>query len=146
MARNNLTEFPEQIKTIPNLTWLSLNDNELRDISFIDNRLGKLEKLYLYSNEIEHFPKEIKYLPHLKELLIFDNQIDSIPDYFSTLTNLEILEIWDNPIKYISPEIKKLQKLRQMRIDDDNLTTQDKENLRSWLPNCTINFQTRADK
>ena len=146
MARNNLTEFPEQIKTIPNLTWLSLNDNELKDISFIDNRLGKLEKLYLYSNEIEHFPKEIKYLPHLKELLIFDNQIDSIPDYFSTLTNLEILEIWDNPIKYISPEIKKLQKLRQMRIDDDNLTTQDKENLRSWLPNCTINFQTRADK
>ena len=146
MARNNLTVFPEQIKTLPNLTRLSLNDNEFTDISFIDNRFSKLERLYLYSNEIEHIPTEIKYLSNLKELLIFDNKIDSIPDYFSTLTNLETLEIWNNPIKYISPEIKKFQKLRQMRIDDDNLTIQDKENLKRWLPNCTINFQTRADK
>lgn len=146
MARNKLTVFPEQIKTIPNLTWLSLNDNELKDISFVDNKLGKLETLYLYTNEIEGISTKIKYLSNLKELLIFDNKIDSIPDYFSTLTNLEKLEIWDNPIKYITPEIKKLQKLRQLRIDDDNLTIEDKENLKNWLPNCTINFQTRADK
>lgn len=146
MARNQLTVFPEQIKTIPNLTWLSLNDNKLKDISFVDNRLGKLETLYLYTNEIESISTDIKYLSSLKELLIFDNKIDSIPDYFSTLTNLEKLEIWDNPINYITPEIKKLQKLRQLRIDDDNLTIQDKENLKNWLPNCTINFQTRADK
>jgi hypothetical protein len=146
MARNNLTEFPEQIKTLPNLTWLSLNDNELKDIAFIDNRLSKLERLYLHSNEIKSISTEIKYLLSLKELLLFDNKIDSIPDYFSSLTNLENLEIWDNPIKYITPEIKKLQKLRQMRIDDDNLTIQDKDNLKKWLPNCTINFQTRAGK
>jgi len=146
MARNRLTKIPEQIKNIPNLTWLSLNDNELTDISFIDKRLSKLETLYLYTNEIKNLSTEIKYLSNLRELLIFDNKIDSLPNHFSSLTNLEKLEIWDNPIKYISPEIAKLKKLKQMRLDDDNLTTQDKENLKKWLPNCTINFQTRADK
>lgn len=146
MARNELTKIPERIKTIPNLTWLSLNDNELTDISFIDKRLSKLETLYLYTNKIKSISTAIKYLPNLRELLIFNNKIDSLPDHFSSLTNLEKLEIWDNPIKYISPELAKLKKLKQMRLDGDNLTTQDKENLKKWLPNCTIDFQTRADK
>lgn len=146
LARNNLAVFPEQIKSLPSLTWLSLNDNELKDISFIDSKLNKLETLYLYSNEIESITPQIKHLSMIKELLIFDNKIDSIPDYFSSLMNLEKLEIWNNPIKFVSPEIKKLKKLRQMRIDDDYLTAEDKENLRTWLPNCTIDFQTRADK
>ena len=144
---DNETSFlPDQVKNIPNLTWLLLNDNKFQDISFIDARLQKLEMLYLYTNKIKKISVEIKLLPNLKELVIFDNQIDSIPDCISALTNLERFEIWNNPIKYISPEIKKLQKLKEMRIDDDYLTEQDKQNLKIWLPNCTIHFQTRKEK
>ncbi len=145
-SNNGTSLLPDQVKNIPNLTWLSLNDNKFQTISFIDKRLHKLKILYLYTNEIKQISAEISLLPNLKELLIFDNQIDSIPDCISALTNLEKFEIWDNPIKYISPEIKKLQKLKEMRIDDDFLTVQDKQNLKSWLPNCTIHFQTRKDK
>lgn len=145
-SSNGTSYLPEEVKNIPNLKWLSLNDNKFKDLTFIDSRLHKLETLYLYTNQIKNISSQIHFLPNLKELLIFDNQIDSIPDYISYLRNLEKLEIWDNPIKYISPEIKKLTKLREMRIDDDYLTQQDKLNLKKWLPNCTINFQTRADK
>ena len=145
-SSNQTSHLPDQVKNIPNLIWLSLNNNKFQDLTFIDSRLHKLQMLYLYTNEVKHISSEIKLLPNLKELLVFDNQIDSIPDCISSLTNLEKFEIWDNPIKYISPEIKKLTKLKEMRIDDDYLTLQDKQNLKTWLPNCTINFQTRADK
>lgn len=145
-SSNETSHLPDQVKNIPNLIWLSLDNNKFQDLTFIDSRLHKLQMLYLYTNEVKHISSKIKLLPNLKELLVFDNQIDSIPDCISSLTNLEKFEIWDNPIKYISPEIKKLTKLKEMRIDDNYLTPQDKKNLKSWLPNCTINFQTRADK
>jgi hypothetical protein len=145
-SHNNLTKFPDQLKSIPNLTWLSLNDNLFRDFSFIDGRLKKLETLYLYTNKIKSISSETKYLGNLKELLIFDNEIDRIPENISDLKNLEKLEIWDNPIKYISPKIAELTKLKSIRLDDDYLTPKDKDNLKKWLPNCSINFQTRNEK
>ncbi len=146
IARNDLTILPEQIKSIPNLTWLSLNSNEFKDLSFIDSRLKKLETLYLYTNQVSTISKETQHLTNLKELLIFDNRIDSIPDNISDLLSLEKLEIWNNPISYISPSISKLVNLKSIRIDDDHLTQTDKNNLKNWLPNCKINYQTRSEK
>jgi len=146
ISRNGLMKFPEQIKAIPNLTWLSLNDNQLMDISFIDERLNKLETLFLYTNKVKKMSEETRHLNRLRELLIFDNEIDSIPDNISDLRNLENLEIWDNPIEYISPKISGLKKLKSMRLDDDYLTQRDKDNLRKWLPNCEITYQTRKEK
>lgn len=146
IARNGLTKFPDQIKTIPNLTWLSLNSNEFRDFSFIDKRLKNLETLYLYTNKVKSISEETKFLGNLKELLIFDNEIESIPDNIADFKNLEKLEIWDNPIKSISPKIAELTKLKSIRLDDDFLTQTDKDNLKKWLPNCEINYQTRSEK
>jgi Leucine-rich repeat (LRR) protein len=78
---------------------------------------------------------------NLKELLIFDNEIDSIPDCIGSLINLEKLEIWSNPIEYVTPEIQKLTKLKSMRMEKDNLTEEQMEEIRKWLPNTEINFQ-----
>lgn len=146
ISRNGLTVFPEQIKTIPNLTWLSLNSNKFSDFSFIDGRLKHLETLYLYTNKVKSISGETKFLGNLKELLIFDNEIERIPDNISDLKNLEKLEIWDNPIKSISPKIARLTKLKSIRLDDDFLTKTDKDNLKMWLPNCKINYQTKSEK
>lgn len=146
ISHNELKIVPEQIKNIPNLKELSLNDNRLESISFVDLRLVKLESLDLYSNKITELSKETKFLINLKRLQIFDNQIGEIPDNISDLVKLEFLEIWDNPVKRISPEIKKLKNLKSMRIDDDYLSESDKENLKAWLPNCQIFFQTRSKK
>lgn len=146
ISHNNLKTVPEQIKNIPNLRKLQLNDNNLEDISFVDQRLSKLEELDLYSNEISKLSEETKHLTNLKRLMIFDNQIAEIPDNIGDLINLEYLEIWDNPIKRISPKIGKLKNLKAMRMDDDFLTETDKQNLRLWLPNCEISFQTRSKK
>ncbi len=146
LSGNELTLFPELIKSIPKLTWLSLNDNQLSDLSFIDGKLRKLEILYLYTNKIKNISTETIFLGNLKELLLFDNEIERIPDNISDLKNLEKLEIWNNPIKYISPKISQLKNLKSIRIDDDYLTQTDKDNLKKWLPNCEINYQTRNEK
>jgi hypothetical protein len=146
IARNGLTKFPDQIKTIPNLTWLSLNGNQFTDFSFIDSRLKHLEILYLYTNKVKSISRETKFLVNLKQLLIFDNEIESIPDNIADLKNLEKLEIWDNQIKSISPKIAGLTKLKSLILDDDFLTQTDKDNLKKWLPNCEINYQTRSEK
>jgi hypothetical protein len=66
IARNGLTIFPEQIKSIPNLTSLSLNSNEFANFSFIDDRLNKLKTLDLYSNQVTTISKETYHLTNLK--------------------------------------------------------------------------------
>lgn len=141
LDHNDFKKVPEPILTIPNLKRLQLNNNKLTDLKFIDERLGGLESIYLYSNELKQIDCEIVHLKSLKKLLIFGNDIDSIPDCVASLTNLEQLEIWSNPIKYISPEIQKLTKLKSMRIERDNLTEEQMEELRKWLPNTEIDFQ-----
>lgn len=146
ISRNNLNNLPNEIKNIPNLKWLSLNGNSFTNLSFIDKELKNLETLYLYTNEINELGNETKYLSNLKELSIFDNKIESIPENIGDLINLRKLEIWNNPIKSISSNISKLTNLRTLRIDDDYLTKKDKENLKNWLPNCEINYQTRSEK
>lgn len=146
ISRNKLTRLPDQIKNIPNLNWLSLNGNSFTNLSFIDKRLEKLETLYLYTNKVSALGTETKYLSNLKELLIFDNLIESIPENIEDLINLQKLEIWNNPIKSVSSNISKLTSLKILRIDDDYLTEEDKDNLKNWLPNCEIKYQTRSDK
>lgn len=141
LDHNDFKNVPEPILTIPNLKRLKLNNNELTDLKFIDKRLEGLESIYLYSNELKQIDCEIKNLVNLKELLIFGNEIDSIPDCIGSLTNLEKLEIWSNPIKYVTPEIQKLTKLKSMRMEKDNLTDEQMEEIRKWLPNTEINFQ-----
>ncbi|HPF11199.1 MAG TPA: hypothetical protein PLP62_07090 [Flavobacteriaceae bacterium] len=141
LDHNELKKVPEPILTIPNLKRLGLNNNKLTDLKFIDERLEGLESIYLYSNELNQIDCEIENLKSLKELLIFGNEIDSIPDCIASLTNLEKLEIWSNPIKYVSPEIQKLTKLKSMRMEKDNLTEEQMEQIRKWLPNSEINFQ-----
>lgn len=141
LDHNEFKKVPEPILTIPNLKRLGLNNNKLIDLKFIDERLEGLESIYLYSNELKQIDCEIENLKSLKELLIFGNEIDSIPDCIASLTNLEKLEIWSNPIKYVSPEIQKLTKLKSMRMEKDNLTEEQMEEIRKWLPNTEINFQ-----
>lgn len=141
LDHNEFKIVPESILTLPNLKRLGLNNNKLTDLKFIDERLEGLESIYLYSNEIKQIDCEIENLKSLKELLIFDNEIDSIPNCIGSLTNLEKLEIWSNPIKYVSPEIQKLTNLKTMRMEKDNLTEDQMEAIRKWLPNAEINFQ-----
>lgn len=141
LDHNEFKKVPEPILTIPNLKRLGLNNNKLTDLKFIDERLEGLESIYLYSNELKQIDCEIENLKSLKELLIFGNEIDSIPDCIASLTNLEKLEIWSNPIKYVSPEIQKLTKLKSMRMEKDNLTEEQMEEIRKWLPNTELNFQ-----
>ncbi|PQJ81121.1 leucine-rich repeat domain-containing protein [Polaribacter glomeratus] len=146
ISRNKLTQLPDEIKNIPNLKWLSLDGNSFTNLSFVDKRLEKLETLDLYSNKIHKLGIETHYLSNIKVLLIFDNQIESIPENIGDMVQLEKLEIWDNPIKSISSNIRKLTNLKSLKIDDDFLTKKDKENLKNWLPNCSIKYQTRSDK
>lgn len=141
LDHNEFKKVPEPILTIPNHKRLGLNNNKLTDLKFIDERLEGLESIYLYSNELKQIDCEIENLKSLKELLIFGNEIDSIPGCIASLTNLEKLEIWSNPIKYVSPEIQKLTKLKSMRMEKDNLTEEQMEEIRKWLPNTEINFQ-----
>lgn len=141
LDHNDYENVPESILTLPNLKNLHLNNNSLTDIKFVDERLTGLESIYLYSNSITQLDCEIGHLVNLKELLIYGNEIDSIPDCIAELKNLENLQIWSNPIKYVSPELSQLTNLRTLRMEKDDLTEDQMNEIRSWLPNCKIDFQ-----
>lgn len=141
LDHNDYSSVPEAILTLPSLKNLRVNNNLITDLKFIDERLSGLESLYLYSNSLTKIDCEIGYASNLQELLIYDNEIDSIPDCISQLQCLKNLQIWGNPITYVSPELGRLTNLRTLRIEKENLTEEQMEEIRSWLPNCKINFQ-----
>ena len=141
LDHNDYENVPESILTLPKLKNLRLNDNLLTDLKFIDERLAGLEELHVYSNSITQIDCQVGFAINLEELLIFDNEIDSIPDCISQLQSLKNLQIWGNPITYVSPELGRLTNLRTLRMEQENLTEKQMEEIRSWLPNCKINFQ-----
>ncbi len=141
LDHNDYSSVPEAILTLPSLKNLRLNNNLITDLKFIDERLSGLESLYLYSNSLTKIDCEIGYASNLQELLIYDNEIDTIPDCISQLQSLKNLQIWGNPVTYVSPELGRLTNLRTLRIEKENLTEKQMEEIRSWLPNCKINFQ-----
>lgn len=70
-----LTEFPDVILTMPNLTALYLAANEIKSVPAGIGNLSNLENINLDGNQIKSLPKEIGQLKKLKELSLLGNPI-----------------------------------------------------------------------
>jgi len=102
-----LTEIPETITQLTNLTKLSLNNNQITEIPEAITQLTNLTELYLNNNQITEIPEAIAQLTNLTELYLYNNQITEIPEAITQLINLEILNLGSNQITEISEAIAK---------------------------------------
>jgi internalin A len=70
---NQLTELPQSIGNLTNLTTLSLSDNQLTKLPESIGNLTNLEILYLDYNQLTELPESIGNLTNLEQLWLGDN-------------------------------------------------------------------------
>lgn len=93
-----LTELPNSILTIENLTKISVQKNLISEIPVSIGQLANLTSLDLQANKISVIPKEISGCIALTEIDISSNQISSI-DPICSLSHLKIINFINNKVK-----------------------------------------------
>jgi Leucine-rich repeat (LRR) protein len=81
------------------LTELSLQNNEIKEIPKEIQYLVELLNLYLGNNQIIEIPKEIQFLIQLMDLFLHENNIKEIPLEIINLRNLITFLYYANPIE-----------------------------------------------
>lgn len=117
-----LKVLPKEINLLENLHVLSVNGNELTEISKELCTLINLKKIIFAGNLITEIPKEIGKLTNLELLNLGENQITHIPPEISLLTKLEALLLFKNRIKKLPKEIAKLTNLTALNFDNNKIT------------------------
>ena len=113
LENKGLTELPEEIGKLKNLTELYLAFNQISKIPNAIAKLKNLSVLYLDHNQISEIPSAITELTNLTVLYLNNNKISKIPNAISELKNLKILNLSDNLIREIPETIIQLENLER---------------------------------
>lgn len=114
-----LTEIPEGVFTLTNLTALYLGENQLTTLPSEIEKLTKLETFELSRNKLKTLPTEIGKLAKLTSLNISHNQLTTLPSEVGELANLQRLILHDNLLTDLPNEIGRLINLRTLRLGSD---------------------------
>lgn len=77
--KNRITEIPDEIINLKNLSNLNLKNNAVKHISTNFSHLSKVKKLNLENNDLTDLPEEIANMKNLEELGLAGNPFDLLP-------------------------------------------------------------------
>lgn len=118
-----LTEIPEDIDKLAEVTRLCLSNNQLKNFGTGKiNNLKSLQILELERNLFEHFPASIFNLRLLVALDFSKNSLTSIPPEIGNLVCLECLNLSENDISELPKEIGELFNLVELRLSKNKLS------------------------
>jgi len=149
------------ISQLKNLKELDLSENGLSDLPMSLTKLTQLKELWLDNNIFTSVPESVKSLSNLEYLRFFSNNIDSLnitsgdlkslkgidlcynkfdtfPMELINLNKLESVVMWYNEISTIPEDITSLKNLRRLNLQHNNLDEQQKNKLKSQLPNTKL--------
>jgi len=119
---NNLVQvISDSIATFQELEYISLNANELVQVSPQLFSLPNLVQLHLRHNQIRHLGNYEKTITALKKLDISFNKIDTLPASIYNENKLNYLDAYNNELEFISSDIKKLSALRFLFLGRNHL-------------------------
>jgi internalin A len=120
---NQITTIPDGLGELKNLTTLVLDSNQITTIPDCVGELKNLTYLGLDSNQITTIPDCVGELKNLTYLGLDSNQITTIPDCIGKLRNLTELWLSSNQITTIPDCIGKLRNLTELALDSNQITT-----------------------
>ncbi|TYQ28212.1 COR domain-containing protein [Pseudanabaena sp. UWO310] len=114
---NRIEKIPESIGNLTNLTTLSLSGNQIKEIPDTISNLSKLTTIFLYSNQIKEITEAVCSLSNLVELNLSWNQIKKIPSSIISLSSLRVINITANQIKEIPDALILLPRLEKFYLE-----------------------------
>jgi len=106
-----LTELPESIGKLKQLTSLKLSYNKLTTLPDSLGQLTQLTELDLSNNQLTALPDSLGQLTQLTKLDLSSNRLAVLPDTIGRLRNLALLNLLGNQLTTIPEYIEKLTKL-----------------------------------
>jgi Leucine-rich repeat (LRR) protein len=139
LRKEKFTVFPIELWQFPNLQYLDLSKNEIRDIPDSINAFQNLQVLHLSRNNIEYMPRTIGDLSNLRILEVNQNDLYLLPPQLGKLGQLQVLDLWDNNISRFPEELKQLSgNLKVLDLRSILINYENQERIRSMLPKTKI--------
>ncbi|MGL4382645.1 MAG: leucine-rich repeat domain-containing protein, partial [Bacilli bacterium] len=110
------------IELLVNLTYLELDNNNIKVVPDAIDQLKDLDFLYLNFNQLKSLPESIGNLKKLRFLLVEGNQIDSLPTSIGSMTSLTTLLLTDNFLSNVPSSISNLSNLELLYLDNNKFT------------------------
>lgn len=124
IIENKLGIFSIDLSSSPNLKFIDLTQNKLRDIAWISTAsINSIEHLRLYDNEIAELPDGICGLDSLKTFSLENNQITEIPDCLFKMKSLKRAYFTGNQIRKINLSVENGKKFERISIRDNPIDT-----------------------
>ena len=158
IENKNLTDVPEGLGNLSQLTYLSLALNQLTNLEGLE-KLKKLETLSLVQNNLTDV-KSLEKLDQLTDLHLWGNKLTELPEGLEKLDQLTDLDLSINKLTDVKglenltqleelvldrnqlTDVKGLEKLKNLYklslYDNPDLTKAQIDELKKALPNCTI--------
>jgi Leucine-rich repeat (LRR) protein len=132
---HDLTELPEELGNLKQLTTLSVNKcpsgwqvrpepktlNKLSSIPEWVCGLSNLRHLYFEGNAITEIPSDIGALKHLEQLWLPENSISAIPDSISQCSKLTCISLRNNKIRIITESLFECIKLEFLSLEANKI-------------------------
>jgi Leucine-rich repeat (LRR) protein len=116
-----LTELPDLLWQLTQLTKLNLSDNQLMSLPDSLGQLTQLTKLNLSDNQLMSLPESLERLTQLTELDLSSNQLTSLPESIGQLRSLLSLQLMYNHLSSLPDSITNLEQLRYLNLGGNKL-------------------------
>ena len=150
LRRNNLTEWPPQLRSFTRLKHLDISYNPLASVSPDVARLPNLERLFLNNTRIKTLPPALGDLGRLEYLHLNHTPLAALPKEVGKLKKLTRLVMDHTKVEKLPSEINGLTDLTRLDIRSTLLTTlpsiPDLKKIESiWAENCQIDSLSLED-
>ncbi len=124
----NLTELPESLSELTQLTRLDVSGNLLEALPESLGQLKKLERLFAYQNRLRVLPDWLADLGQLRVLQFWANQLRELPKMLGEIRGLKVFNVQHNRLTALPESLSQLKRLEHLQIAYNALG-----NLPEWL-------------
>ena len=116
-----LTELPDSLWKLTQLTELNLTDNKLTTLPPSLGQLTQLTELNLSSNQLTTLPDSLGQLTQLTELDLSYNKLTSLPPSLGQLAQLTNLNLSSNQLTTLPDSLGQLTQLQTLALDGNSI-------------------------
>lgn len=120
---NLLTDLPESIGNLYQLNELDVCENNLKYLPECIGNLSKLTDLNVSYNQLTNLPESIGNLSKLTNLSLSQNQLTNLPEHIRNLPNLSSLNIIGNQFTKLPKWLCEIKSLTDFQLGGNPITT-----------------------